>query len=469
MGRIPYPDNSIKTTFTIATAGVPTGTYTFGNEPQLGVAYMGPTSTSGHSDFGGGGDLAVTLGLWRADNAPNCQPDPSQLVSGQVSCDDQVGTQDVQTGTLLHELGHTLTLTHGGTYYNDTTNPGVPTYEVNCKPNFLSTMNYLFQVRGFVDGGFDYSGQTLGPLVVDMKRFLNESSLDESAGIGVDQVTGLPAAHLTRWYSKPNNLDTMLQSTAKAHCDGTPLATAEAAEVRVEGTPAPVQFPGALDWNNNLIVPDAVLSPVDVNFNGSTSDAAFSGLNEWAPLTDLTSVTFQQMSGRASAFGFSDSGGIKTFGGGIKTFGGGVDDDGGGIKTFGGGIKTFGGGIKTFGGGIEQDEDTATSTFTPPTGLTAVMSNKKVLLKWTAPTFGQVREYDIWRATGSFPTLASVTANYLLFSNCLTCNVTGTPPLRTFTDGNVKNNTTYTYFVTDKNKQGAKSGASVPVTILVKF
>jgi len=43
------------------------------------------------------------------------------------------------------------------------------------------------------------------------------------------------------------------------------------------------------------------------------------------------------------------------------------------------------------------------------------------------------------------------------------------PPLRTFTDGNVKNNTTYTYFVTDKNKQGAKSGASVPVTILVKF
>ena len=38
----------------------------------------------------------------------------------------------------------------------------------NCKSNFLSVMNYLFQVRGFPDEvgpnaylGYDYSGQTL--------------------------------------------------------------------------------------------------------------------------------------------------------------------------------------------------------------------------------------------------------------------------------------------------------------------
>ena len=76
-------------------------------------------------------------------------------------CDDQVGTLNVQIGTLMHELGHTLTLTHGGTFFNSNDFPNVPSYELNCKPNFLSVMNYLFQIRGFVDGVFDYSGQTL--------------------------------------------------------------------------------------------------------------------------------------------------------------------------------------------------------------------------------------------------------------------------------------------------------------------
>ncbi len=76
------------------------GTYNFNNEPQLAVAYLGPTSTSGHSDFGGGGDSAVTLGLWGADDLPNCQPDPSQgLALGQAYCDNQMGT--VQTKPVL--------------------------------------------------------------------------------------------------------------------------------------------------------------------------------------------------------------------------------------------------------------------------------------------------------------------------------------------------------------------------------
>ena len=155
----------ITTTFQITTASVPNGTYDFSNEPQLGVSYLGPTSSSGHGDFGGGGDLEVTLGLWGADNAPNCQPDASQTLGlNQVYCDDQVGSLKVQTGTLMHELGHTLTLAHGGTYYNVANYPSVATYDLNCKPNFLSVMNYLFQVRGFGDGGFDYSGQTLPAL-----------------------------------------------------------------------------------------------------------------------------------------------------------------------------------------------------------------------------------------------------------------------------------------------------------------
>jgi hypothetical protein len=70
----------------------------------------------------------MTLGLWEADDPSNCQPDPSQSLSlGQVHCSNQVGTIPVQTGTILHELGHALTLTHGGTYYNDPNNPSLPT------------------------------------------------------------------------------------------------------------------------------------------------------------------------------------------------------------------------------------------------------------------------------------------------------------------------------------------------------
>ena len=353
-----------------------------------------------------------------------------------------------QTGTLFHELGHALTLTHGGAYYNvNSDTPSVPIFEPNCKPNFLSVMNYLFQVRGFPDGGIDYSGQKLPDL--------NESLLNESSGIGS---AVLP--HFTRWYARPNALDLKLGSVAKTHCDGTPI-TDGAQMVRVDGT----SFT-QVDWNNNSVVPDPT-EPVawqDVDFNGSTSispDPALQGFNDWEAF-DL-----RQIGARASAFGLS-SGGVKFVSGGVKFVSGGVDNDGGGVKFVSGGVKFVSGGVKFVSGGVEQDEVAATSVASPPTGLNAVMSGRNVVLNWTAPAFGQVRSYDIWRATGSFPTLASVLANQSLFSNCPTCKVTGTPPLTTFTDSNVKNNTTYTYFITDKNKQGVQSGASAPATIKVK-
>ena len=53
----------------------------------------------------------------------------------------QIEYEDMQAGTLMHELGHTLGLYHGGAGTND----------YNCKPNYLSVMNYLYQ---FNLGGF---------------------------------------------------------------------------------------------------------------------------------------------------------------------------------------------------------------------------------------------------------------------------------------------------------------------------
>lgn len=468
------------TTFTIQTSGVPNGTYNFSNEPQLGLAYGGPTSASGYSDIGGG-DSSVMFGLWPADDAPGCQPDPS--VPAQVYCTNQVGTIQAEAGTLLHEVGHTFGLTHGGTFY-----PGggvatsgalagqqqnspfvVPNYALNCSPAFLSTMNYLYQVRGFPevlpDGThpIDYSWQTLPPL--------DESALNETTGIGMDIYTGAPAAHFARWFAPPNALDLKLQNTvggrfATLHCDGTPVGPNEPPAVRVDG----ITFSSPFDWNNDLIVPDADAWQ-DVAFDGSTTgspDAPFPGFNDWVNL-DL-----RQIGARSSTFGISSgSGGHLLGGGGGHLLGGGggslLGSAGGHLLGGGGGHLLGGGGghLLGGGGGAELDADIANSTADSPGGPAAVNGNKAVVLTWTAPGFGQIREYDVWRAVGSFTTPASVLANQSLFKNI--GKVNGAPPATTFTDKAIKNKTTYTYFVTDKNKQGVQSPASTPTTITVIF
>jgi hypothetical protein len=236
-------------------------------------------------------------------------------------------------------------------------------------------------------------------------------------------------------------------------------------------------FSAPLDWNNDLIVPDAVNAPgVDVNYNGSTSDAAFSGFD------DSQAMNLQQIGARENAFGYS-GGGVKFAGGGVKFAGGGVDNDGGGVKFAGGGVKFAGGGVKFAGGGIDQTVEAATSTADPPSGLTCAVaigkvpgcvasgsvlqeSGKSVPLTWAGPGFGQIRSYIIWRATGSFTTIEQVLAHLAAFSALKT--LTGAPPTPSYTDTNVKTNTTYTYFVTDGNMQGAASGPSNLVVVTIK-
>ncbi len=61
----------------------------------------------------------------------------------------RVGSIDQQGATIMHELGHTLGLLHGG--FDD----------INCKPNYPSVMNYLYQFDkadgGLADRPLDYS------------------------------------------------------------------------------------------------------------------------------------------------------------------------------------------------------------------------------------------------------------------------------------------------------------------------
>jgi hypothetical protein len=109
------------------------------------------TSTSSGCGEFPGNDFQVSLGGWPGN----------------------VGTEQQQAGTLMHELGHNLNLGHGG-------GDGV-----NYKPNYLSVMNYRFQTtgispfapswRGPLFARVDYSGDDLPPL--------NENDLDEGLGI----------------------------------------------------------------------------------------------------------------------------------------------------------------------------------------------------------------------------------------------------------------------------------------------
>jgi len=87
------------------------------------------------------------------------------LAAGVLS--GNVGTTNEQAGTLMHELGHNLGLRHSG----DTDSP-------NCEPNYLSRMNYLYQLGNFIPGldfPLDYSRFSMNPI--------DESNLNDAIGI----------------------------------------------------------------------------------------------------------------------------------------------------------------------------------------------------------------------------------------------------------------------------------------------
>jgi hypothetical protein len=127
----------------------------------------GRTGSSGISRGIPGTDFLVTLGSW-ANN----------------------GTNDQQAGTLLHELGHNLGLFHGGS---------AAEAGVNYKKNFLSVMNYDYQMSGVRKNGvmqMNYSEIVTEPL--------NETALNEPRGVYI--VSGGPGTFATFYNSTWNNL-----------------------------------------------------------------------------------------------------------------------------------------------------------------------------------------------------------------------------------------------------------------------
>jgi len=208
--------------------GVPKGTVDDPSTPE--DERHTPRSISGVADGGyGGGDFMVTLGFWG---------------------NNFTGTDFAQTATAVHEIGHTLGLKHGGPRSTQA-NPAP-----NCKPNYESVMNYLFQIRGLIGPNgpvVDYSRQLLNNL--------NESALTETALTA----NGNPMLYPTRWFVPfaSSVLDQLIHtSPASKHCNGTALTASDTTSyVRVDGTSA-----GPIDWSaNGVILPPGQTLQQDIN------------------------------------------------------------------------------------------------------------------------------------------------------------------------------------------------------------
>lgn len=140
----------------------------------------GASGSSGRAEIGGN-DIIISIGSWNLDD--------SSTKAKNILI-------NYQAGTMMHELGHNLGLLHGGDVGE------------NYKPNYISIMNYLYQLRGIgpVTGvgtgdrfykakGYKSLGLcdlTNGPCSSSFSinysngssAALNENSLDENIGLG---------------------------------------------------------------------------------------------------------------------------------------------------------------------------------------------------------------------------------------------------------------------------------------------
>lgn len=134
-----------------------------GNVP-IGTSGISRNDSSSDTAFRqGASDFIVSLGQWTAG----------------------LGSVNEQAGTFMHELGHNLGLRHGGDDHQ------------NFEPNFLSVMNYSFQMKGLIlngnDGNLDYSRFGAIPS-------LDEAHLNETVGLNGGSAI---SNYGTRYYCRP--------------------------------------------------------------------------------------------------------------------------------------------------------------------------------------------------------------------------------------------------------------------------
>jgi hypothetical protein len=439
-----------------------------------------PRTNSGIGDFPGG-DLLITLGAFD-DAAGN-----------------PVGTDFMQASTLMHELGHTFELTHAG--------PPVMPREPNCKSNYLSVMNYLFQLRGLLD-----------PAGVPQMDYSAEANPGIFEGALTDGGPLMALRYRTGWYApRASSYLNNLAPAATKHCDGSELSAAEEADrvagggmVRVDS----VSLAGfEIDWNADG-VPNAagVLRDgmQDVNFNGAVAPLN-AGANDW------DAVRLNELGGRRSVGGFFiDLQGRKAVGplsldvgrgdigrgdigrgdigrgdigrgdigrGDIGRGDIGRGDIGRGDIGRGDiGRGDFGGGDLDVGAPGEPVGEIDLETFTaatgnaptPPNALQACLTNGEgqcaaeggalpVRLDWQTPNIGRAVSYEVYRFNrdpeAPFP------PGVLPSEPLATIQGTEGPPPTAFLDYSAAAGVNYAYFVIAQFDDGQRSGISTFATV----
>ncbi|WP_427887450.1 zinc-dependent metalloprotease family protein [Kribbella sp. GL6] len=127
-------------------------------------------------------------------------------------------TDDTNVGTFVHELGHNLGLQHGGAD------------GLNYKPNYLSVMNYSFQLGGVLkaDGTKYWGYSNVQPASI------NEARPDETVGLG-----SLGAGYRTSWKCPDGKTRTTTGAANQPidwNCDGDTNDTTTAADINGDKT-----------------------------------------------------------------------------------------------------------------------------------------------------------------------------------------------------------------------------------------
>jgi hypothetical protein len=392
-----------------------------------------PKSISGTADLPGG-NVMITLGLW----------------------ENSVGTPYVQASTTLHELGHNLDLTHGGLPATlgkkvGTTGGTESYFEPNCKPNYLSSMSYLYQVHGLYknDGVayLDYSNVANGAVNATPPSINETSLVDGPLGMGLNT----PIYRAAWFVPYPSALATsQAVSSAGKFCSGAKFNPAPAPQPSMARVEADT-VDASIDWNGDLDPANGAVNQ-NVNFdakflNGITGAQIISdsdpnrllfGFNDWASIR-LNQISAGRGTGRFSAYEGSTFEGStfegSTFEGSTfegSTFEGSTFEG----STFEGSTfegSTFEGSTfegSTFEGSTFEGSTFEGSTFegqeldsasarklgrAAPHGLTACVIGTagctsaspldplyhRVHVTWNAPTFGHVFGYHVYRKTGT--------------------------------------------------------------------
>ena len=301
------------------------------------LEYHVPSSASGIADLPGY-NVMVALGLW----------------------DEFVGRPFVRASTTFHELGHNWELWHGG-ISADWGNKalGSTTYiEPHCKPYYLSSMSYLFQVHGLFDvndvinldfSGTAYAGSAeTGTLQDSVQGDLSPSPLYEPA-----------------WFAPSSSqlASTLGVSAATKYCSGQ----------KFTGTPFMARVhtssPSAnIDWKGDGYAPPASLNNSvnnqDVNFDGTVTGGlrVLGGFDDWVNIRlnqvgmNVTGIVRGSIEGTAEWAGGTGewAGGSGEWGGGTSEWAGGTSEWAGGTVEYAGGTSEWGGGTSEWGGGTSE-------------------------------------------------------------------------------------------------------------------